>query len=281
MITQRHAVIGGTRTRLLELDGTGPTLILLHGLTDCADFWLPTLHRLADAGRRAVAVDLPGFAEAARLAPGPVLPQLDHFVQALLADTVERTGQPAIIVGHSLSGCLAIRLAEHNPDGLAGVVAAPPVGFNMTWLHRAAATRPAQWALTSARRLPARARHAVITAGWKFVALHDRGTAPPEFLAAYTRYFDADVAGYAGISRRVLSELWTAYGDLSGIRVPLLLVWGTRDRLATHRGADTIRNAVPGARLELIDGCGHCPAIEAPDRLAAALIGFTAKQETP
>lgn len=274
MITTRHATFAGARTRLLELDGTGPTLIFVHGLTDCADFWLPTMRLLAANGHRAVAVDLPGFAEADSLAAGPVLPQYDRFLDALLADTVARTKQPAIVVGHSLGGCLALRVGHRKPAGLAGIVAAPPVGIGMTWLHRAAGTRFAEWALAGARRLPVRIRHALITAGWKFVALRDRTTAPADFLTAYTGYFDANIAGYASASRRILGELWTAYPQPLAIDRPVLLVWGTRDLLATPASAATILNAVPGSRIEHVEDCGHCPAIEAPVRLAAAVHGF-------
>lgn len=56
----------------------------------------------------------------------------------------------------------------------------------------------------------------------------------------------------------------------------MLLVWGTRDLLATPAGAATILSAVPGSRIEHVDDCGHCPAIEAPERLAAALHDFVA-----
>jgi pimeloyl-ACP methyl ester carboxylesterase len=74
--------LGGYETRLLELEGEGPPLLLLHGYADSADTWRLILDALGRAERRAVAVDLPGFATAAGLRPGRVLPQLDRFVAA-------------------------------------------------------------------------------------------------------------------------------------------------------------------------------------------------------
>ena len=56
-------------TRALELDGDGPGIVLLHGWGDSADTWRPLLIELAARGRRAIAVDLPGFGEATRLPP--------------------------------------------------------------------------------------------------------------------------------------------------------------------------------------------------------------------
>lgn len=57
----------GYATRLLELEGTGTPIVLFHGYADSADTWRRTLALLARGGRRALAVDLPGFGPADRL----------------------------------------------------------------------------------------------------------------------------------------------------------------------------------------------------------------------
>ena len=56
----------------------------------------------------------------------------------------------------------------------------------------------------------------------------------------------------------------------------MLLVWGDRDRLVFHSGAERVLSAVPGARLELLRGIGHCPQVEAPERVAELLLDFCA-----
>ena len=60
----------------------------------------------------------------------------------------------------------------------------------------------------------------------------------------------------------------------------MLLVWGDRDRLLFHRGADKVLAAVPGARLELLPGVGHCAQVEAPDRFTELLLEFDLERET-
>ncbi len=55
----------------------------------------------------------------------------------------------------------------------------------------------------------------------------------------------------------------------------MLLVWGDRDRLVFHRGADRVLAAVPDSRLELIEGVGHCPQVEAPERVTELLLEFS------
>ncbi|HEX5145758.1 MAG TPA: alpha/beta fold hydrolase, partial [Conexibacter sp.] len=73
----------GYETRVLELEGRGDPIVLLHGWSDSADTWRCVLAHLGRAERRAVAVDLPGFGSAAELRDGPMLPQLDAFGDAV------------------------------------------------------------------------------------------------------------------------------------------------------------------------------------------------------
>jgi pimeloyl-ACP methyl ester carboxylesterase len=54
----------------------------------------------------------------------------------------------------------------------------------------------------------------------------------------------------------------------------VLLVWGERDRMVSPSGAERITAALPETTFELLDGVGHCPQIEAPERVAALLSAF-------
>ena len=120
--------VDGYETRALELEGAGPGLVLLHGWGDSADTWRPLLTALERWGRRAIAVDLPGFGQATRLAPGAILPQLDDFALALVHEW--GGGEPVVVAGNSLGGCVALRLAEQADQlPLAGVVPVAPDGL--------------------------------------------------------------------------------------------------------------------------------------------------------
>ena len=56
----------------------------------------------------------------------------------------------------------------------------------------------------------------------------------------------------------------------------MLLVWGTRDRMVPHTGARILLEALPDTRVELLDGVGHCPQLEATERLLELLLPFPA-----
>jgi pimeloyl-ACP methyl ester carboxylesterase len=82
------------------------------------------------------------------------------------------------------------------------------------------------------------------------------------------------VAHYLDTAHRLIPELRRPFA-LQRISSRVLLVWGDRDRLVFSRGARRVLEAVPGSRLELLEGVGHCPQVEAPERFTELLLGFS------
>ena len=73
--------------------------------------------------------------------------------------------------------------------------------------------------------------------------------------------------------RRLLPELRDPY-ELDRIGCPVLLVWGRQDLMVFQTGAERVLAAAPEARLEVIEDCGHCPQLEAPERFTELLRDF-------
>jgi pimeloyl-ACP methyl ester carboxylesterase len=268
--------VAGLRTRALELEGDGPGILLLHGWGDSADTWRPLLAELGLRERRALAVDLPGFGEASRLAPGPILPQLDAFAAALLEDWA--AGEPAIVAGNSLGGAVALRLAEHAGElPLAGVVPVAPAGLELPgWFDLVERDPIVRRLLQIPIPVPAALVRALVGGAYRQLAFSRPGVAQRHVVAAFAIHHAsrARVAELLANGRQLIPELATAPFDLAAIGCPVLLVWGTRDRMVPHSGARVVLDAVPGTKVELIEGCGHCPQLEATDRLLELLLGF-------
>jgi pimeloyl-ACP methyl ester carboxylesterase len=273
---EHRVSLGGYETRVLELEGEGPPLLLLHGYADSADTWRVILGRLGRADRRAVAVDLPGFATAARLRPGKVLPQLDRFVAAAAGYAAGDSGRP-IVVGNSLGGTLALRAAQHWEElELAGVVPVAPAGFDMAAWFALIERNPILQVLLAVRTpVPEPVVRETVGRVYRLLAFARPAEIERSVVEAFTSHHRdrATVVRYLRTARRLLPELASPY-QLELIGCPVLLVWGDRDRLVSPRGADQVAATLPDTRVELLAGCGHCPQVEAADRLAELLLDF-------
>ncbi|MEX2194085.1 MAG: alpha/beta fold hydrolase [Thermoleophilaceae bacterium] len=266
--------LAGYETRALELEGEGPPLLLLHGFSDSADTWRFTLDALGRRGRRAVAVDLPGFATASPLREGPVLPQLDRFGSALVKRFAPGGG--AVVAGNSLGGAMAMRLAEREALGIAGIVPVAPAGLDMArWMTIIERDPVARFVLASPLPIPRPVLHAAVSQIYRRAAFHRPGSVDPKVVRAFCAHFSdrATTARFLGNGRRMFGELADPF-RLERIACPVLVVWGRQDRMVYASGAKRVVDAVPGARAEIIEDCGHCPQLEAPERFAELLLAF-------
>ena len=271
---EHRVKLAGYDTRVLELEGEGPPLILLHGFSDSADTWRYALDALARRDRRAVAVDLPGFATASELKDGPVLPQLDRFGAALLKRFAPGGG--AIVAGNSLGGSAALRLAEREELGIGGIVPVAPAGLDMArWMSIIERDPIVRWVLASPVPVPGVLLHAAVAEVYRRVAFHRPRTVDPKVISSFVSHFRdrATAARFLATGRRLYPEL-TDCLRLDRITCPVLVIWGKQDRMVHARGADMLVDALPGVRVELLEDCGHCPQVEMPERFAELLLDF-------
>lgn len=266
--------LAGYSTRVLELEGEGPPVVLLHGFSDSADTWRSTLAALGRADRRAIAVDLPGFGAASPLKEGKVLPQLDRFGAAAVKYAAPEGG--AVVVGNSLGGATALRLAEREELELEGVVPVSPAGLDMApWLGIIERDPIVRTLLSSPLPLPEWALRRAVAEVYKRVAFHRPRSLDSKAIDSFTSHFaeQRTVARYLSTGRALLPELRDPF-RLERISCPVLVVWGTQDRMVFAKGAERLLEALPGTRLELIEDCGHCPQVECPERFSELLLGF-------
>lgn len=270
MVVVEHRVVpvGGFDTHVLEAgrDHGGPPLLLLHGGAwgECAaTAWPPVIERLG-SGRHVVAPDLLGFGDSAKIRDfvDPLGLMARHT--AALAAVLDLADVD--VVGLSMGGSVALHALTHDPPLLrarsltlvsAGGAAIPPevrarlgrwdgTVEGMREQVRLAFADPS-WAADDAvvtSRVEAALRPGAYEA---FAALGLRGPCPPAPPPA---------------------------PDLARLSVPVLVVAGARDALKPPGWAETLAQALPGARLAVEPEAGHCPQIEAPDWFARVLADF-------
>jgi len=272
--------LAGFDTRALELEGRGPPLVLLHGFSDSADTWRLLLDRLGRREQRALALDLPGFATAAPLDAGrPVLEQLDAFTAAAVLHAAGDRREGVVVAGNSLGGVCALRAAERRDLPLRGIVPIAPAGLDMPgWFAVIERDPLVRFLLRSPLPLPEVAVRTVVGEAYRQLAFARPRATAGNIVSSFTAHFRdrRRVAGYLDTGRRMLPELGDPF-RLGDIRVPVLLIWGDRDRMVSHKGSRRVLDALPDTTYELLEGVGHCPQVEAADRVAELLEEFLAR----
>jgi pimeloyl-ACP methyl ester carboxylesterase len=275
-VVEHRIEIAGHATRALEVDGGGPGIVLLHGWGDSADTWRPLLGQLGARGRRAIAVDLPGFGEATRLHDGAVLPQLDAFALDLVESWADK--EPVVVAGTSLGGCIALRLAEHPGNvRLAGVVPVSPDGLELpSWFDPIEEDPIVRKLLSIPVPVPGVLVRRARSSAYRQISYQHPSDTQRAVVDAFSRDGEtrADLAMLLGSGRRLAPELSNAPFDLVGIRCPILLVWGAHDRTLPHTDARIALDSLPTTHVELIEGAGRHPQLDATARLLELLLPF-------
>jgi pimeloyl-ACP methyl ester carboxylesterase len=249
----------------------GPPVLLLPGWASSVYEYRHTLPALAAAGYRVIAADLKGHG----LSDKPALPteytldaMREHVIEILDALELHRVH----LVGHSLGGAIATEVALRGPDRVDKLALIAPVGYGRIriatvarWLSPAA-VEPLLPRLLSRTLVKLIVRH----------ILWGRHGGPTE----------RDVDEYWAMARqdRFLTAMrllvhnveWSPCEDrrLLRLAVPLLVIFGSADRVVRPRALNSYVRDVPGARTVLIDGAGHLANEERPDRVNRALLEF-------
>ncbi|WP_423488614.1 alpha/beta fold hydrolase [Mycobacteroides sp. PCS013] len=265
------AMIGAVRTRVLDVDGSGPTILLIHGFTESADGWRSVLDMLGEQGHRCVAVDLPHFGRAARPVTTGYLSAVDDFIAAAVRQ-FDR-GDGVVLVGNSVGGLAVLRAAQRADLPLVAAVAIGPAGLHTTWWMRLVRrVRPAtDWILGLPIRPVFRGTvtaPALISAG--FARAVAAGRLTPEAKAQYASHWGpGDLRRQLMLGGETIVEL-SRPDALANARfaAPVTAIWGSKDWVCPPRGAKALRDRHPDAMLQFIDGSGHCPQYDQPVRVA-------------
>jgi pimeloyl-ACP methyl ester carboxylesterase len=264
--TGRYAEVPAARLRVFEA-GTGPTVVLLHGLGGAASNWVAVAPALAGSCRVLVP-ELPGHGGSSAL-PAPVL-TLDPYADRVAA----LLESPSLVVGHSLGGVVALRLALRHRELVCGVVLAASAGLS-------SGTRSSQRALALASTIQPGKRIAPLrrlvsrNALLRKIAFGMVSVADPRGLDPWVaEAFLAGAALHTGVRDASDALVRTdPRRDLDGLRRPALVLHGARDRQVPLRDAFEYARLLD-APLRMIADCGHLLIGERPRAVAGAILAF-------
>jgi pimeloyl-ACP methyl ester carboxylesterase len=258
--------------------GSGPPVLLLHGLGATKASFLPTVAALAQT-HHPIAVDLPGFGDSTKPILAPYDPQ--YFARTM-SDLLDALGiETADVAGNSMGGRIAIELGLRSPERVRRLVLLCP---SLAWRR----SRP--WA-PLLRLVPPKlgviqpAPRPIIEriVGRVVPAAEETwvSTGVDEFLRSYLT--PRGRAAFYSCARNIYLEepfgengFWTRLPEL---RPPSLFVWGIRDTLVPIGFAAHVRAALPGSEHLELD-CGHVPQLLCPRELHAAMIDFLDRERS-
>jgi pimeloyl-ACP methyl ester carboxylesterase len=249
--------------------GSGPAVILLHAFPMDSALWAAQRRPLVEAGLRVITPDLPGFG-GSPVSQEP--PSLDAMADAV-AELMDGLGiESAVVGGLSMGGYVTMAMLRRHPNRLAGIVLADT---------RAVADTPE--AAANRMRMAAEVEAAGSAVGVADSMLPNllgpttRDTRP-EVVAAVRRWIGAQPPGGVAWAQRAMATRPDSVADIAGFGGPVLVVYGEEDAIAPAADAEVMASAArtggsPTAVVE-VAGAGHLTAVEDPDAVTRALLGW-------
>ena len=236
--------------------GEGPPLVMVHGVASrAADAAL--LYRALMHSRRIYALDLLGYGES----DNPATSDYSVATQAeIVRGFMDAVGvREADVMGISMGGWIALKAAADHPERVRKLVLVSSAGLHFP-------TDLTETSFSPANLDEIRA---------SFARQTDNASKIPTFVL---RDFLRRTSSREFVVRRSMRSMLTQRdvldGKLAHVRMPVLLVWGTNDRIVPFTLAARMQQEMPHAQLVALQGCGHLAIVECRDRALPAVVKF-------
>ncbi|HXA30172.1 MAG TPA: alpha/beta fold hydrolase [Candidatus Angelobacter sp.] len=283
-IRSHHARIGDVDAHWLAA-GRGSPVVLVHGLGNSSLVWRRVIQGLAPH-HLVIAPDLPGFGHSSPARRRPLLRAYDEF----LAELIERAapGQRAAVVGNSVGGAVALRLAATHPALVSRLVLVDPAGVGQGI--------PAWWSLVRFEPLvrlvsavplsltPRPVLERVIGEAYRRMAFADPANVSERSVHLFAERLNsrARIHRFLRNAHDVVDAFRSEVQDLEApVDVPVLAIWGRQDRLVPLSDALALLERIGGLEVRIIDDAGHSPQLEAPEAFLDAVGPFLDRGALP
>jgi pimeloyl-ACP methyl ester carboxylesterase len=250
----------------VKVEGSGPTIVLIHGFGAAIDWWDEIAPQLA-TDHRVIRIDLIGHGGTAAPDSGYSIERQAQLVSSILDKlAVDRF----TVVGHSMGGEVATALAEMKPERVERMVLidSPPIAATTFTLLTKAYFAPVLGEFLSRFPIERAMRRGL-----------EQGFAPgfpvPERFVADLRQLTYTAMRGAHDESEDLRKAKAPYERIAALKPlpPLVVIFGNQDAIVPPDDAKLFEQ-VPGARVVMIEGAGHSPMVESPAKTLEAIRSF-------
>ena len=245
--------------------GSGPPLVLLHGIGMSRDFWQPVIPQLAERFD-VVAIDLPGFGDSAPL-PADIEPS-PAALAAAVAEFIDALGISAPhVAGNSLGGWVALELAHERP--VASVTLLSPAGLwrRGTPLYCKVSLRASRWI---ARNVSGPISYLVNYRLGRLLVLGQTHAHPARLTGEYARAAVESLGRCPGFEATLNATATRRYRS-GPIEAPVTVAFGQYDRLLLPRQSRHLDELQPDVHVGELPACGHVPMASNPEAVTTLI----------
>ena len=251
--------------------GSGDTVVLLHAFPMDNSLWAAQRQALGHAGHRVITPDLPGFGGSALAGDAPSLDVMADAVVELLDHLgIER----AVVGGLSLGGYVTMALLRRHPERMSAIILADTKASADT--PDAAANRQAVAAAVEEAGSAAGIADGMLP---NLLGATTRDSRP-DVVATVRRWIGAQPAAGVAWAQRAMAARPDSLGDIAGFGGPVLVLYGAEDTISPAADAAAMAEAArSGGSITTvveIPAAGHLTAVEDPDAVTHALLGWLA-----
>jgi 2-hydroxy-6-oxonona-2,4-dienedioate hydrolase len=253
--TKRQVTLTGVSGKRIHADvierGDGPPVVFLHGLVGLNEHWGRVVDRVCHRSR-CVTLEMPLLS----------LRGVDCSLSAVSAMTMQfldrEIGEPAVLVGNSFGGHVALRVTHERPELVNALVLAGSSGLIERTVVKGAPVRPSrEWLVEKIGEL-----------------FYDKSKMNPDDVERAHVLLNERGGARAMVKLSKTARRDNMTDDLGDIKQPTLLIWGREDVVTPPSAGQGFMELMPDARLCWLDGCGHAPMIESPEPFGEAMLGF-------